>query len=348
MEFLAGLLKEEGFEVELQEFEPGRVNLVGTDGPKGTPKLCVSGHLDVVPLGKEEWTRNPFAGEVEGDKIFGRGVSDMKGGVASLVLAILAAKREVGRPLNLALAFTGGEEAGFEGAKKMARDYPFSDPIRAFLVAEPTSNRPMVGHKGLIWAKGLVKGVTAHGAMPELGENAICKALEAIGKVQQMDFGVEPHPRFGVPTKNLGSFNGGMNVNSVPDRAEFCFDIRLIPGQDPYEVMEQLREVTEGHVAWEMVQAATGVDSDPEHPWIQSVLRIMEEIQEQRPEPECGVYVTDASILTPLFGNPSTLILGPGEIGQAHKTDEFCYVSKLEEAFWIYKAILESWGEGHS
>jgi hypothetical protein len=96
----------------------------------------------------------------------------------------------------------------------------------ALVVAEPTTNRPLCGHKGALWLKATTRGVTAHGSMPDKGVNAIYAAARAVGRLEAFDFNVARHPVMGAPTLNVGTLHGGLNLNSVPDRAEIGIDIR--------------------------------------------------------------------------------------------------------------------------
>src|SRR6266498_2846770 len=122
-----------------------------------------------------------------------------------------------------------GEETGSEGAFALARR-GMRGQAGALVVAEPTTNRPLCGHKGALWLKATTRGVTAHGSMPEKGVNAIYAAARAVGRLEAFDFNVARHPVMGAPTLNVGTLHGGLNLNSVPDRAEIGIDIRTIPG----------------------------------------------------------------------------------------------------------------------
>ena len=171
--FLGGLLRESGFEVSYHDFDTERTSVVAQlPSAHDRPLLCFTGHLDTVPLGSGAWSTDPFGGKVEGDRIYGRGTSDMKGGVAAMVAAALRLARSDRSGASLLLLLTAGEETGLQGAAHLVSLKDLG-PIGAMVVGEPTSNYPLVGHKGALWIEAKVKGVSAHGSMPEKGVNAI-------------------------------------------------------------------------------------------------------------------------------------------------------------------------------
>jgi succinyl-diaminopimelate desuccinylase len=345
-EFLGKLLQEGQFSVNYYEFEEKRTSLVAErEGRGDKAPICFSGHIDTVPLGEAAWSKDPFGGEFDGDKIYGRGSSDMKGGIAAMVCAALRLAALSRGNAGIVLVFTAGEETGCHGAYHLARLGNVLGKAGALIVGEPTSNYPALGHKGAFWLKAHTSGVTAHGSMPERGDNAIYKAARAVTALENFDFNVSQHPILGLPTLNVGTITGGININTVPDRATITIDIRTIPGQSSSKIFQNLQSVLGEDVELECITDAGSLSSDPQNTWIQEVFEILESYLEERPEPWGVTYFTDASALTAAFGSPPTLILGPGETTMAHKTDEYCYVSKLESATEIYLEIARRWCE---
>src|SRR4051794_33638916 len=151
----------------------------------------MTGHLDTVPLGRADWSVDPFSGETDGDRLFGRGTSDMKGGTAAIVVAAEQVAAAGGTGLELVLC--AGEETGCEGALALVEAGALGE-CGAGLVAEPTTNYPCVAHKGVVWADAVTRGKTAHGSMPELGENAIYPLAAAVGRLQDLAFDAPEHP----------------------------------------------------------------------------------------------------------------------------------------------------------
>lgn len=343
-EYVGKLLEDGGFKVDFYEFDESRTSLIARmEGSEKKAPICFTGHLDTIPLGAKRWSKDPFKGEVDGDKLYGRGSSDMKSGVAAMIVASLRLAKMSKGKAPMTLVITAGEETGSQGAAYLSNLGNVLGKSGAIVVGEPTSNYPLVGHKGSLWLEIQTTGVTAHGSMPEKGVNAIYKAVEAVTKLQEFDFNVAPHPFLGKPTLNVGTIAGGLNINSVPDQATIGVDIRTIPGLNNNDVYEKLQSYLGEEVKLRRVVDVDSVTADPQDDWIQEVFAILESILKERPEPRGVAYFTDASILTPAYGNPPTVILGPGEPDMAHKTDEFCYISKIEEAAQAYLEIATKW-----
>jgi succinyl-diaminopimelate desuccinylase len=342
--FIGDLLSAGGFDVGYHEFAPRRTSLVARKIFNGDrPPLCFSGHLDTVPLGLSQWAGDPFGGDTDGDRIFGRGSSDMKGGLAAMILAGLRIASMTGGSSGIVLVLTAGEENGCEGATYLAAQRDILGRAGALVVGEPTSNYPILGHKGAFWLEAVATGVTAHGSMPEQGVNAIHKAARAIVRLDGFDFDTAPHPVLGRPTVNVGTISGGININSVPDRAVFTIDIRTVPPQSGDRICRALQAWLGEDVALKMITESPAVASDPEDRWVREVFDVMESYIADRPVPRGVSYFTDASALTAAFGHPPAVILGPGEPGMAHKTDEFCRLSRIEEATAAYTDIAGKW-----
>ena len=343
-QYLGKMLEDGGFKVAYYDFDESRTSLIARlEGRRDKPPICFSGHLDTVPLGAESWRKDPFSGEVAGNRVYGRGASDMKSGIAAMVGSALRLQKNFQEKAGITLLFTAGEETGSQGASYLAGLNQVLGPCGALVVGEPTSNYPLVGHKGSLWLEAETTGITAHGSMPEQGENAIYKAVETVNKLQEFDFNVRPHPFLGKPTLNVGTITGGLNINSVPDRAVIGVDIRTVPGLPNDAVYKKMKSYLGEDVKIKPIVDMGSVTTDPENEWIQAVFDIMKSFLGKRPEPRGVAYFTDASILTPAFDMPPTVILGPGEPEMAHKTDEFCRVSKIEEATEAYFKIAKSW-----
>jgi succinyl-diaminopimelate desuccinylase len=267
-EHLGRKLEAAGFRCDFVEMGEGRANLIArVGGAPDRPPLAFTGHIDVVPLGARVWSVAPFAGEIADGKVFGRGASDMKSGVAACVAAANNLAPRLASSPGVMLVITAGEETGCEGAFHIARTAGgVLGKAGALVVAEPTSNRPLVGHRGALWLKAATKGVTAHGSMPDRGVNAVNKAARAISKLEDFDFNVARHPVLGSPTLNVGWVHGGMNINSVPDLAEFGIDIRTIPAQRHDEVRDQLARFLGEEVQLSTLVDVEGVWTEPTTP----------------------------------------------------------------------------------
>ena len=344
---LGGMLAAAGYETRYFEFAPGRSTLLATlRGSDGRPPLGFTGHLDTVPLGAEPWRHDPFAGLVEDDRLYGRGASDMKAAVAAMVTMAVGHSALPGPKAGILLAITAGEETTCEGARHLAASVDLFGAVGALVVGEPTVNRPLVAHKGCVRYRISTRGVAAHGSMPEQGVNAIHRMADVIRSLREFDFRIEPHPLLGRPTLNIGTITGGTSINSVADAASIGVDVRLLPGQREELLLDRFRSELGADVTIERLERADSVETDPADPWIRSVFDLMETVLGERPRPEGVPYFTDASVLTAAFGNPPTVILGPGQPEMAHKTDEYCRVSLLETAVEVYAELARRWSGG--
>jgi succinyl-diaminopimelate desuccinylase len=341
---LARLLETAGLTIETYGFGEGRSCLVARlDGPAGSEPICFTGHLDTVPLGLAPWRAEPFAAEIEGERLYGRGSSDMKSGVAAIAVMASELARLPRRRAGLLLVFTAGEETGCEGARYLAGLPGVLPRAGALVVGEPTGNVPLIGHKGALWLKASFSGRTAHGSMPELGDNAVYKAARGVLRLAGHDFGACRHHHLGAPSLSVGSLHGGLNVNSVPDLAEVQIDIRTVPGQSNERICEEVSAALGEGASLSRLVDVDAVASDPQNEWISGVFDLYERRTGTMVDPRGAPFFTDASVLAPALGGVPTLVMGPGEASMAHKTDEYCLVPKIGEAVELYGEIARRW-----
>ena len=347
-QYLAELLTPAGVLVELVSFAPARANLIarleGSD-PRLAP-LVLTGHVDTVPLGAAPWSKAPFAAEIVGDRLYGRGASDMKSGVAAMALAFLrACSRRVRPERGVTLLLTGGEEVGCQGAVHLhEHDRNRLGAASAMLVGEPTGNELVRGHKGALFMRARAHGVTAHSSMPERGVNAIYKAARAITRVEQFALPRSSSRFMGNPTISVGMISGGLNANSVPDRAEFTIDVRSGSDLSHAAVLDSLRTRLQPEVEIEPFIDMPAVYTPAEDPFIDAVFGGMRKVIGDRATSveQAMPFFSDASVLQPHYGCP-TIILGPGEVLTAHETDEYCLIDKIHEAEEIYLQVIDAW-----
>ncbi|MEI6047288.1 MAG: M20 family metallopeptidase [Bacteroidota bacterium] len=342
--FVGSLLKKNGFVVDYPQFAENRLMIIAEKGLSGlAPPIVLTGHFDTVPLGAKQWNEDPFSGSIKDGKIFGRGSSDMKGGVAAMICAAIAAFKESLPHGGVRLIFTAGEEPGCYGAKHLVETGYDLGKASAIIVGEPTSNVPAIGHKGALYLKISASGKTAHSSMPELGDNAIYKVARAITKIENFHFLADRDELHGFPTINVGLINGGKNLNSVPDYAEFTVDIRSTAKVNHAELLERLSMELGDEITIEKLVDLMPVSTSESSPFVQLVYSVC------GIDPEKGVlrkslpYMTDGAVLQQLYDGVPTVILGPGQPGMAHQTDEFCYTAKIQEAVMIYEKIINNW-----
>jgi succinyl-diaminopimelate desuccinylase len=341
---LGDMLRQAGFTISLHAMEEGRESLVARAGRPGGRALGFTGHVDTVPLGAAPWTLDPLAAEVRDGRLYGRGSSDMKSGVAAFVTAAMNLREHIAEGPGVELVVTVAEETGSEGARHLAETPGALGRVGALVVAEPTGNHPLLGHKGALWLRAVAAGVTAHGSMPEPGINAAYRGGRMLGKLEGFDFGVASHEIMGPPTLNVGTVKAGMNINSVPDRAEIGIDMRTIPGLDHAALHARLHDLLAEELAeLEVIVDLPGVWTEPQDPWAGEVFALVRPLLAETPRPKGAAYFTDASYLTAAYGNVPTMILGPGELALAHQTDEYCEVERIMQSVTIYERLIEAW-----
>jgi succinyl-diaminopimelate desuccinylase len=340
---VGALLEEWGFRVDYHEYEDTRTSVIArAGGNDAKAPLCLTGHLDVVPLGARAWIRNPFAGETDGDRLYGRGTSDMKAGIAAILLAARNVAKKLSGTPGIVLVLTAAEEGGCIGSQHLARTQLLGK-AGAMIVGEPTSNYPYVGHKGSLKFHAKFRGVSAHGSLPELGVNAIYKAARAVAKLESFDFGEPAHPVMGKPTMNVGTFEGGQGVNLVPDAASIGVDIRTVTGMDHAALRARLQTLLGNEAELKVFSDMDAVWTDPRAEWVQRVFEITARHLGKKPEPRAQTYNTDAGNLLKVYKGAPTVVLGPGEATQAHQTDEWCSMERIREAVAIYEELIRDW-----
>jgi len=326
---VAPLLERAGFAVTSVPWKRGRSNVVATWRDGGP--LVLSGHVDTVPFGDAQWANDPLGADLKNGRLYGRGSSDMKGGVAAMVLAALSAARR-GSP-GFCVALTAGEETGCGGASAVrAAGVLRSDSV--FVLGEATGNEVRLGHKGATWLRLTARGKAAHGSRPELGVNAIETLADAITAMRDLDAGDE-HPHLGRRTTNIGTIAGGAQINLVPDLASMTIDVRGVPGADADTVRDRLASF--GVV--ETLLDLAPVWSDPATETAGRIIEAVATVTGTRAAPSGVSYFTDATALDTTSAR--SYIIGPGDSDQPHTTDESVSTDLLEQAVEIYGSIIE-------
>jgi len=341
--FAGAMLQDWGFDVQFFEYEKGRTSVVArAGGSDKKPPLCLTGHIDVVPLGSAPWSKDPFSGETHGDKLYGRGSSDMKAGVAAILLAARSLSKKMNGTPGVVVVLTAGEENGCIGSLNLAKT-KLLGKAGAIVVGEPTSNYPFVGHKGSLKFHAHFKGVSAHGSMPELGENAIYKAARAVAALENFKFEHTRHPVMGGPTLNVGTFAGGSGVNMVPDTASIGVDIRTVPGMDHSVLLKNIESILGKEAKLDVFSDLAPVWTEPDDEWMQRVLEICGRHLGAKPGARAATYMTDAANLLKVYKGAPTVVLGPGEPQMAHQTDEYCSMERIRQCVAIYEELIQDW-----
>jgi succinyl-diaminopimelate desuccinylase len=338
---VAGMLSAAGLQAELVPHAPGRASLLAwLRGSGGTPGVLFSAHLDTVAPGAETWSHDPFSGDVCDGKLWGRGASDMKGGLAAMVAAACALARTDARLRgDLVLAFTAGEEVDCLGANALSQR-PDLGPVQAVVVSEPTSNELVIAEKGALWLELTTTGRAAHGSMPHLGRNAVMMMVTLLGELDRLPVPYDEHPLLGGFTRSINTVAGGQRTNVVPDRCTATVDLRTVPGQSHAAIVAAVQGLIDRLAAADPAfQATVAVDSDrggplctePGHPVVGLFTRVIETVTGRLPVP-CGVrYLTDAVAFVPMLHAP-LIICGPGRAELCHQPDEYVEVVRLGES----------------
>ena len=330
---LSALLEPWADDITVTEPAPGRPNLVARfDGIHQATSYALEAHSDTVSV--TEMTIDPFAAEVGGGKLYGRGACDTKGPMTSMLLALLRHVRDHGRPpVTWYFVSTCDEELGGLGARHLAGAGFRCDGM---IVGEPTCLRPVAAHKGVVRHRITIDGLAAHSSTPERGANAIHAAAEfimeaerAVAALDGAAFRGEPGP----PTFSAGIIQGGDQVNRVPASTVLETDFRLPPGMDPVAAENILARATEAvgarrpHITFvlERTQEYPAFALEPDSPFRELL----------GPLPAGGWheparYATDAGFFA-AAGIPC-VVFGPGELAQAHSADEWIALEQVEEA----------------
>ena len=333
--YLRDFLSSLGAEARTEEVLPGRPNVVARFGPEsGKPRLLFAPHTDTVSVAG--MTVDPFGGEMRGGKIYGRGATDTKGPMASMLWALREC-RDILPSLSHEIWFAGlmGEEAGQDGAKALAERETFDFVV----VGEPTGLDVVFKHKVDVTARIVATGRAAHSSCPERGENAITKLASGLLSLQEAlteYFGKIDDPVLGHPTFSIGTIRGGTKFNIVPDRAEAVVDLRLLPSQwkdrKAEEVFAVMRDACPGLEVQRMF-GSQALDTDPSHPLIAQLVAA-------GGRPIGAAWFCDAAVFSSR-GIPAVAV-GPGSIAQAHTEDEFIEVAELERGVEYFKKFLHS------
>lgn len=346
--YVADYLRGIGCAVELVEHSPERASVLARlKGSGGVPGVLFSAHLDTVPVGKENWKYDPFAGEVAEGKVWGRGTADMKGGLAGLLVAAKALQ-DAKVPLrgDAILALTAGEETDSLGAVALAKR-PDLQGIQAMVIAEPSSNELFVAEKGALWLEIHTYGKTAHGSMPDLGRNAILMMIAFIQEFINTPVPYDIHPLLGGFSSSLNTISGGVKTNVVPDDCVITIDMRTVPGQDHAAIVRQIEAIfarlkermPDFAASLAVINDRTPVTTAVDDP---AVIRFNQAVAKVKGKPgiPTGVrYYTDAAAYINL--NAPMIICGPGEAGLAHQPNEYVEISRLVEATMIYALAAE-------
>lgn len=347
-EFIANYLKEKHIDAFVQQIDETHANIIAKLEGKSSETVVWNGHLDTVPYGNtEEWNTDPSIPVEKNGRIYARGASDMKSGLAAMVY-LLGEIGESGEKPEQTILFLGtcDEEKSGLGAEKILEEIDLSSGS-LLLIGEPTGCKLGVAQKGCIWAQLNISGKTSHGAYPEEGYNAVEYGMKIVCRIKKWVREYE-HRVLGTATAQVTMIQGGIAPNMTPDFAEILLDIRTVPGISAEDVEKKIKKIcreeveeTNGEVKFEIriKNARRAIEIAEEERWLKEFKAYLK--QNGAETEEIGInYFTDASILTKKESEIPVLLFGPGEPRLAHKPNEFVELEKYEKYIEILGEIF--------
>jgi len=346
---LADVLAAWGFDVTLRDAAPGRPNVIARlGGGGGGRSLMLNGHIDVV--GVEGMTHAPWDPVVRDGRIYGRGSSDMKAGVAAMCAAAARASAASGGAIDGEIIVTAvvDEEYSSLGTRALVADGVRAD---AAIVTEPTGLKIMPAHKGFVWIDVLVQGRAAHGSRWDVGVDAIRNAGLLLAAMDAVDAELLPsreHALLGRPSLHASTIEGGIGLSTYPDKCRFTIERRTIPGETTAAVMAEIEEAFARvrarrpalDASVSMIFEQPPSDVSTEAPIVRALDGALRACGEEVNVTGMSAW-TDAAILNEA-GIPA-ICFGPGDIGLAHAAEEYVRVDEIERATLVLAALAMEW-----
>lgn len=349
-QYFKGLFEGYGIEAKVIDHGDNRSSLVAEmEGKKNGKTLALSGHFDVVMVDDESvWSHDPFGGEIDNGKMYGRGTTDMKAGVAASIIAMLELKEE-NADFNGSIRFLGtaGEEIGMVGSKALT-EQGYSRDIDGLILGEPSSGNDIhYAHKGLLNYTVRSQGQSGHSSSPD-SVNAVEVLNDFISSLKEEMDKIEEEYENGILGPTLHSFtviNGGTQPNSIPEKASVTAVVRTIPEfsneqliEKVEEIIEQTNEKSGGELKLEVNQKSELVITNPDSDLIQATKQVVGDQQ------VTGVgAVTDASSFAAGGNDFDVAMRGPGKMELAHMPDEYVevdayldYIDEIKEIALTY------------
>ena len=345
--FLADVLSHWGFAVSLQELAPHRSNVLARIGPTGKSPLILNGHLDVV--GIDNMVHEPFNPTVRDGRLYGRGSTDMKSGIASMCVAAARAATRGALHSEIIIAAVCDEEYASLGTRTLLADGLHAT---AAIVTEPTRLAVCPAHRGFAWLRIEFTGRAAHGSRYDLGVDAIRNAGLLLAALDHMETYVLPtreHSLMGRPSVHASMISGGTGWSTYPDGCTLQVERRTVNGETAESVLAEVqalcdalsaeRESFRANVTLELFQPASDLSVDA--PLTQAIVSALQ--NESLASPVEGLSCwTDAALFN-AAGIPA-LCFGPGDIALAHAAEEWVAVREIQHATAVLERVCSAWG----
>jgi acetylornithine deacetylase len=314
-----------------------KINLIALSHDVQEVELALVGHTDTVPY-DPNWSEATNLTERDG-KLYGRGACDTKGFIA----AALSAIENVNANKPLALIFTADEEVGLLGAKRLAQAKPLR--VRYSIVGEPTSLKPIRAGKGYSLAEVIVKGREAHSAYPALGASAVFRAARLINRLESIASQLkhDQHAAFDPPftTLNIGLIQGGSAKNVLAGECRFTLEWRPVPNQPSEHVLnlfsaaiaEEVRADPDFQCEVNASRQDTGFETATDSPLVQ--------LLENATGYQSGTVAFGTEAAQMMALGSEAVVIGPGDIREAHRTGEFVPVDELERCAQVLKQAIQ-------
>jgi acetylornithine deacetylase len=341
----------------VRSYDPSgdKANLWVTIGPADVPGYALSGHTDVVPVDGQIWASDPFVLTERDGRLYGRGACDMKGFLAAVLAKVPAmVAAPLARPIHL--VFSHDEEVGCIGVRYSLAELDKLAPVRplAVFVGEPTGMQVVVAHKSKVSYTVEVIGKACHSSRAPEGVNAIDYAAKLIVKIRDIAERLakdgKRDARYDIvhSTAHTGVISGGAALNIVPDFCSFVFEFRMLPDEDHLPYDAEIRALAaELERQMQAIDPATGIrivihneqpgfETEPDGP----VARLAGRLAGRNDHAKVA-YATEAGLFA-AAGIPA-VVVGPGDIGQAHGPDEFLAIAELDRcAAFLDRLIAEA------
>ncbi|USS93679.1 ArgE/DapE family deacylase [Fructilactobacillus ixorae] len=376
-QYLQSVLAEHGITSELQELGNHQANLIAEIGTGQQPVFTVSGHLDTVAVDEAEWATDPFELVQKDGQFYGSGVTDMKGGVAALVIAMIDLHdHQVPLQGTLRLMLTAGEEADMHGSRKLHADGVMRDSS-ALLIAEPTGYRTVYANKGEVDFVVTALGKAAHSSRPNFGINAIQNLMDFLEVVKtkiEQTATANPDPILGKTTFTVDLFRGGIQINAIPAKAEAQINTRIVPEYDNEAVIADFKAVLadfnahhEGEIQVKLLMNIPPVVANPDSRLIHEIIKLatpyMQQMHYSAEEQQQGAEMlakqgfnpfatdqlevlsaaggTDASeLLRDELQGANYAVFGPGNPLKMHQANESASVQMWFDFIEIYEKLF--------
>jgi len=344
--------REMGLETHFEVVEPGRPNVIAIHGAGDRPTLMFEGHTDVVTAGDEaEWTDPPFSATIRNGRIYGRGANDMKAGLVCALMAIKAIiDSDVKLKGNILIGAVCDEEGAMIGIKHFV-DNGWADHVDAAIICEPEENHLCIAQKGVMWIRAVIKGIMSHGAMPLTGVNSAYPMARFLTLVQSLEEReIARHGTYEflgqpsiTPTILMSPAVGEAQNNVMPGATETILDFRLIPGQDPARLAQQVEKMLIAVTAAderlgyqiEVQEVRHPTRTDRKEPVVTALASAYADLAGEEPIYGGVPGSTDGTILYARKGIP-IVTCGPGDIHIPHHIDEWVSIDEIKLAVRMY------------